>query len=480
MSSVLALLIPAIWTASFTSDEPAAAKEPVSFSREIAPILVQRCVACHGASKPKGNFNLSSFDSFSKGIDNEPVVVAGKPEESLLVECLLPDAAVRMPYKEDALPQDQIDLITRWVQEGAKFDGPATSAQLVTIVPKPKNLNVAPPVYPSAIAITALAFSPDGTHLATGGYHEVLIWEVATGKLVRRLQNLPERTYAIRFSANGWWIATASGTPAQSGLVRLWDAKTGELIRDMIETDDSIFALAFSPDSRLLASGGCDRTIRMWDLASGKLAKSIEDHADWVMDLDFSPDGSKLVSGSRDKTSKVFDVAKGEALVTFPGHQDAVYAVAFSRDGKSVATAGGDKVIRIWDPANDAKKIRDIGGHGMAIFKLQFKADGSQLLTCSADKTAREFNPANGQQTRALQGHNDWIYVATFSPDSKWIATGSWDGEVRIWNTADGALVKNFIAIPTKDNNAGLLAASQPADAAPPAATAAQSSAAKQ
>jgi WD40 repeat protein len=178
-----------------------------------------------------------------------------------------------------------------------------------------------------------------------------------------------------------------------------------------------------------------------------------------------------LVSGSRDKTSKVFDVAKGESLVTFPEHQDAVYAVAFAKDGKSVATAGGDKVIKIWDPANDAKKIRDIGGHAMAIFKLQFTPDGSQLLTCSADKTAREFNPANGQQTRALQGHNDWIYVAAFSQDAKWIATGSWDGEVRIWNAADGALVKNFVAIPTKENNAGLLAAAAPAD--PPAATAA-------
>jgi len=92
----------------------------------------------------------------------------------------------------------------------------------------------------------------------------------------------------------------------------------------------------------------------------------------------------------------------------------------------------------------------------MAIFKLQFSPDNSQLLTCSADKTAREFNPSNGQQTRALQGHNDWVYVATFSQDAKLIATGSWDGEVRIWNAADGAAVKNFIAMPTQDNTGGI------------------------
>jgi WD40 repeat protein len=112
-------------------------------------------------------------------------------------------------------------------------------------------------------------------------------------------------------------------------------------------------------------------------------------------------------------------------------------------------------VIKLWDPANDGKKIRDIGGHGMTIFKLQFTPDGSQLLSCSADKTAREFNPGNGQQTRALQGHNDWVYVATISRDGKLIATGSWDGEVRIWNAADGTPMKNFIAIPTKETVAG-------------------------
>ncbi len=471
--STVVIALPLFSGVSFVQD--AKPVEPASFVKDIAPILVQRCVACHGATKPKGSFNLSTFDALSKGISNKPVFVPGKPEESLLVDCLLPDAEPRMPYKEDALPKEQVDLIARWVKEGAKFDGPATSVQLVTIVPKPKNLNVPPPVYPMPIAITALAFSPDGTHLATGGYHEVLIWEIASGKLVKRLPGLPERTYAIRYSSNGWWIATASGTPAQSGVVRLWDVATGEPIRDLLEVDDSVHALAFSPDSKLLASGGCDRSIRIWDLATGRLAKTIEDHADWVLDLDFSPDGSRLVSASRDKTAKLFDIAKGESIATFPEHTEPVYAVAYARDGKSVATAGGDKVIKVWDPNADAKKIRDIPGHGMAIFKLQFTPDGTQLLTCSADKTAREFNSANGAATRTLSGHTDWVYTATFSRDGKFIATGSWDGEVRIWNAADGAPVKNFVAMPTKDNNAGVAvaaAANAPAAAPVPAAVA--------
>jgi WD40 repeat protein len=439
---------------------------PASFVKDVAPILVQRCVACHGAEKPKGGFALHTFDALIKGANGEKSFEAGKPDESLLVEVLQADYEPRMPYKEDALPNQQIELIARWVREGAKFDGPATSASLMTIVPKPKNLNVAPATYSAPLAVTAIAFSPDGKQLATGGYHEVLLWETASGKLIKRLQGLPERTYAIRFSPNGWWIATASGTPAQSGWVRLWDAGTCEPIRDLVEVEDAVFALAFSPDSKLLASGGVDRTIRIWDMASGKLAHTVEDHADWVLDLDFSPDGKRLVSASRDKTSKLFDVAKGESMATFPEHTEPVYAVAFAKDGKSVASAGADRVIKIWNPNEEAKKIRDIGGHGMTIFELTYTPDGSQLVTCSADKTVREFSPANGQQTRAMQGHNDWIYCAAVSPDGKQIASGSWDGEVRIWNVADGAPVKTFVAMPTAENSKGVTATGTPASTA--------------
>lgn len=465
MRAILCLAICALPLAASGQETPAAA--PVSFSRDIAPILIQRCVACHGAERPKGGFALHTFDALLKGVNGEKAIVAGDAGASLLVDVLQPDHTPRMPFKEDALPSAQIELIARWVKEGAKFDGPAPSASLVSIVPKPKNQNVPPAIYPAPLPVTAIAFSPDGTRFATGGYHEILIWDTATAKLLRRMQGLPERTYAIRFSPNGWWIATASGTPAQSGLVRLWDVQTGEPIRDLIEVDDAVFALAFSADSKLLASGGVDRTIRIWDMATGKLAHAIEDHADWVLDVDFSPDSKRLVSASRDKTSKLFDVTKGESVVTFPEHTEPVYAVAFARDGKSIASAGGDKVIKMWNAAEEAKKIRDIGGHGMAIFKLAFTPDGSQLVTCSADKTVREFSPANGQQTRAMQGHNDWIYCAAISADGKWIASGSWDGEVRIWNASDGALVRNLVAMPNAENSKDVPAVGLPVDAAP-------------
>ena len=166
------------------------------------------------------------------------------------------------------------------------------------------------------------------------------------------------------------------------------------------------------------------------------------------MDLSFSPDGTRLASASRDKTAKVFDWSKRESLVTFPGHADTVYAVCFSPDGKSVATAGADAMIRIWNPDDDAKQVRVIGGSGGPIFRLLYSIAGNALISCGNDKTVRIFDSSNGTPRPPLSGHTDWIYALCLSPDGKTIASGSWDGEVRLWDIADGKPLRTILAAP--------------------------------
>jgi WD40 repeat protein len=185
----------------------------------------------------------------------------------------------------------------------------------------------------------------------------------------------------------------------------------------------------------------------VWEVESGKLLMTIEDHADWIFDLAFSPDGKRLASASRDKTAKLFDVEKKEALVTFPGHAETVYCVGFAPDGKTIATGGGDNQIRIWSPENDGKQVRNIGGFGGPVFRLQNLPDG-QLAACSADKSVRILKMADGSEVRKLQGHTDWVYALAASADGKTLASGSWDGEVRLWNLADGKAIRTFLAAP--------------------------------
>jgi WD40 repeat protein len=230
------------------------------------------------------------------------------------------------------------------------------------------------------------------------------------------------------------------------------------LIAELLETDDSVLTLALSPDKNKLAAAGCDRLIRVWDISKGaagaKLEQTIENHADWVFGLAFAPDGKTLLSASRDKTAKGWDLAAKESVLTFPDHQNAVYAVAVSGDGKTGISAGEDGNVRFWQ-ATDTKKqigkqIRVSGGHGKGVFRLALHNDAKKplLATCSADATVRLWDANSGSNLKTLTGLRDWVYALAMSPDGTLVAAGGYDGEVRVWRTADGKLVKAFNASP--------------------------------
>jgi tricorn protease-like protein len=439
------LLTLAIVPSSLADDPP-----PVGFLKDVAPILVQNCIACHNPKKSESKYTMTTFAQLAKGgVKGKGItLVPGDPDASFFVELCRPDGEPRMPYKQDPLPKEKLDVIERWVKEGAKYDGTAPTEDWPAALRKLTPV-VVPDAYPATVPITALAISPDGAEVVASGFHELTTWKVADGTPARRLRGPAERVHDIAYSPDGKWLATASGDPGQFGSVQLWIAEPdggGKLARDLLETTDSVFAVAFSPDGTKLAAAGADRAVRVWEVATGKELALIEDHADWIFDLAWSPDGKRLATASRDKTSKVFDVEKKESIATFPAHADTVYCVAFAPDGKAVVTGGADNQIRVWNPDEDAKQGRVIGGFGGAVFRLLFAPDGKTLIACGADKTIRVFESFNPKAT--LSGHNDWVYSIALSPDGKTLASGSWEGEIRLWNLADGKPIRTILAAP--------------------------------
>ncbi len=414
----------------------------VSFAKQVAPIFSQRCLACHNARTAKGRLNMETFANLMKGGENGVSVIAAKPGDSLL-QIMIEDHS--MPKDADPLTPEQIAIVKKWIDTGARLDaGIPAAATLITIIPKPTQ--PAPPEsYRVPVPVMAVAFSPDGNLLATSGYREVLLWNPADGQLVRRITNLAERPHDIEFTADGKTLAVAAGTPGQMGEVKFFNVENGALTADLFTTDDEVFAVAFSPDGTRLAAAAADRSIRLFDVASRQQQKMIEDHADWVMDIAWSPDGKKVATASRDKTSKVFDSTTGESQSTFNGHGQPVFGVGFLPDGNSVATSGRDNRIRVWAVA-DAKQAREIG-FGGEVFRIQTTPDGMSFAG-SADKFARQHNLTNGQQVKQFGPHNDWVYSVAYHTGSKRVASGSHDGEVRIWNAEDGKELVKFIAAP--------------------------------
>jgi len=240
-------------------------------------------------------------------------------------------------------------------------------------------------------------------------------------------------------------LAAASGTPGSLGEVKLFDPSSGKVVKLLGSMADVAFDVSFSPKGDKLAACAADRSIRIYSLPSGKEEVVIEDHADWVMAVAWNHDGTRIASASRDKTSKVFDAKTGESQTTYNGHGQPVFGVAFSPDGKQVITSGADKKIHVWNPT-DGKKIAQIAGFGSEIYRVY--TVGADIFSCSADKTARQHVLATRKQVRSFAGHADWVYTLAVHAGSKRLATGTFTGEVHIWNTEDGKQTVKFFAAP--------------------------------
>jgi WD40 repeat protein len=451
---------------------------PVSFINDVAPILKENCFACHDSKKRKGKLDMTTYAGLRKGGSKDDPIEAGKPRESLIIDLLTTRKAGRMPPKEagEPLPAERVALIARWIEAGARLDaGIAPGADLMRELRVRWKPPLPPAAYTYPASINALAFTPDGKKIVAGGQHELTVWDVASGKLEKRIRTRSERAHSMLFLPDGK-LAVAGGRPGQEGDVRVYDigaagaqqldgvplldgVENGQVLSAaLLDTDDEVWTLALSKDGKRLAAGGCDRLIRVWDIAAGvaaaKLEQTIENHADWVFGLAFTPDGKQLLSASRDKTAKAWDLVAKEPVLTFPDHQNGVYAVAITADGKTGISAGEDNTLRLWHTTDAAKQLgkqlRFRRGHDKTIFRIALAENAKKpvLATCSADGTVRLWNLGDLTVTKTLTGLSDWVFGLALSPDGTLVAGGSYNGEVRIWKTADGSVVRAFNASP--------------------------------
>lgn len=419
--------------------------EPVSFKRDIAPILLNNCLACHGPKKAEGAYRIDTFERVTGSGDSSSPGFAAKDldgSESYR-RITSTDVAERMPLDGDPLPAEQVALLKRWIEEGAAFDGPDPKAALASYIPPPVH-PAAPEKYAGVLPITALAFSPDGTQLYVGGYHEVTVWNPADGSLIRRIGNVGQRVYSLAFNADGSLLAVGCGAPGRNGETRIFNPATGELQKVLGMTSDVVFDAAFNPAGDRIASAAADGSIRIFETASGKEQLAITSHSDWVFAVAWNADGTKLASASRDKTAKVFDAKTGDLLITFSGHNQPVRGVLFHPDGAQVYSAGSDNKLQRWKIA-DGVKAGD-QAFGGEVYK--FTPGGEFFFTSSAEKKVRQFTAKDQKQVREYAGAQDWVLSSAYHAGAKRVAGGVFDGRVIVWNVEDGKEVTSFLATP--------------------------------
>lgn len=414
----------------------------VSFTHEIAPILRAKCVACHTPREPGGGHVMTHYAALLATGAAGAAVVPGDPDSPLCTEV----ADGSMPKDGTPLSPAEVDLIRRWVALGARLDaGADPEAPLVRIMPRVRQPDP-PAVYPAPVAVSALAFHPDGTRLVSSGYHEALIWSVADGRLLARIRNVAERVHALAFHPDGRRLAVAAGTPGVLGEVKLFDVEDGRLVADLGVADDAFFSVALSADGGRLVAAGADRTARLFDLDTGLQLAERADHADWVQAIAFSPDARRIVSASRDDTAKVFDLASQRLVTTFSGHAASVAAVCWVGDGPLVATGGRDGAVRIWNVEN-GKESRRIGGFTDAV-DVVVPLGGGRIAVGDRSGTVRVHGAADGKETASFPVAKAPTTSLAASRDGRLLAVGSLDGGITIVTLDGSAQPAHWQAVP--------------------------------
>ncbi|MFN9415587.1 MAG: c-type cytochrome domain-containing protein, partial [Pirellula sp.] len=360
----------------------------VSFSKDIYPILQANCMGCHQPAKTQGGYLMTDFESLlAKGESGNPAIVPGKSSESYLIHEIVPvDGKAEMPKNGKPLHASEIELIQRWIDQGAKNDSTRS---------EPKYSASRPPQYVRPPTISSLRFSPDGSELIATGFHEALIFKTESWQLSKRLVGMSPRLESIAYSPDGKWIAIAAGEPGVRGELQIWNNETKELEDSYSIAADTLFGVNWSPDSELISFACSDNSVRAVNRQGvQKLFQRV--HEDWARSTTFTVDGKHLVSASRDMTVKLTEVETERFIdnitsITPGALRGGMQAVAVHPTRNEIVVGGADgspKIYRVFrqtarvigDDANLIRQLEPIPGR---IFDVAISKDSRFLAAAS-------------------------------------------------------------------------------------------------
>jgi WD40 repeat protein len=297
-------------------------------------------------------------------------------------------------------------------------------------------------------AVNSVAFSPDGTRIATGSDDRTArVWDAQTGTPLLELEGHRGQVKSASFSPDGTRVLTGSTDQA----AKVWDARTGTTLLDLKGHTGAVNSVAFSPDGTRIFTGSDDRTAKVWDARSGTPLLELKGHTGAVNSAAFIPDGTRIVTGSSGAyttsrgEAKVWDARSGTLLLELKGHAGAVNSAAFSPDGTRIVTGSvwvaygstDQTTARVWD-ARTGAPLLDLTGHRDNVGSVAFSPDGTRIVTGSRDQTTRIWDARSGTLMLQLNGFTSEVFSVAFSPDGTRIVTGTRDMTAKVWDARTG------------------------------------------
>ena len=262
-------------------------------------------------------------------------------------------------------------------------------------------------------AVLALGYTSTGLLLTAGGDNTAKLWTVSpeyqlAGVLGPKKEApldlhdsvFVDRVLALAFSPDGTLLATGGGDPSRSGELILWDVANRAISKTIPEAhSDTIFGIEFSRDGQFLLTGAADKFVKIFEVASGKHVKSFEGHTNHVLDVSWRADGQRIVSAGADNAIKVWNVELGEQERTIAGYAKQVTSIQYVGRANQVISCGGDKTVR-FHTADNGGNFRNFAGATDFLYSVAGSENEQLIVAGGQDGVVRLWNAQNGQAVK--------------------------------------------------------------------------------